>query len=160
LFVAFPSAHADSNDYFGKDAPDEHISFQVDKSRTKKQKIVIASLAAGAVVFGGTGLLFHLDSRSAANEVGAVGLHTGMTYTPELDDTRSRAYSSRTFAIVGYSVGGAFVVATVVALIVTQPGSERYTVGSDEDESSPPVVSGLTVVPAVGGAYVGGTWSF
>jgi hypothetical protein len=153
-------AHADSNDYFGQDAPDEHVSFQVDKSRTKKQKIVIASLLAGTVVFGGVGLLFHLDSRSASNDVGAIGSHTGLTYTPELEDTRERALSSRTFAIVGYSLGGAFAIATVVTLIMTQPGSERYTVGRDEEDRVPPVEGGLTVAPTVGGAYVGGTWSF
>lgn len=153
-------AHADSNDYFGQDAPDEHVSFQVDKSRTKKQKIVIASLLGGTALFGGIGLLFHLDSRSASDEVGAVGTHTGLTYTPDLDDTRDRAYSSRTFAIVGYGIGGAFAIATVVALIMTQPGSERYTVGQEEEKKVPPVVSRVTVAPTDGGAFVGGTWSF
>ena len=158
--VAAPSALADSNDYFGKDAPDEHVSFHIEKSRTKKQKIRLAILGAGAVLFGGAGLLFHLDSRSASNEVGAVGTHTGRVYTSELDDTRDRAYSSRTFAIVGYSIGGAFAVATIVVAILTQPGTERYTVGQEEEGAVPPVTSGVSVSPTNGGAYVGGTWSF
>ena len=158
--VAPELAHADTNDYFGEDAPDEHISYQIDKSRTKKQKIILASLAAGSVVFAGVGLLFHLDSQRASNDVAAIGAHTGKVYSPEVDETRDRAFSSRTYAIVGYGIGGAFAIATVVALIVTQPGSQRYTVGSQEETPPPPVVSHLSVAPMAGGAYVGGTWSF
>lgn len=144
---------ARADDYFGGE-DDGRVVYRIDKDRSKNERLVIAGLAGGAVLFGGIGLLFHLDSRSASNEVSAVGDHTGRAYTAELEDTRSDALRSRNLAIVSYSIGGALVVSSVVALLLTEPGAELVTVGT-EAQPAP-----LSITPLPGGAAVGGTWSF
>jgi hypothetical protein len=143
---------ARADDYFGGD--DGRVVYRIDKDRSKNERLAIAGLAGGAVLFGGIGLLFHLDSRSASNEVSAVGSHTGRTYTPAVDDTRSGALQSRNLAIVGYSIGGALLVSSVVALLLTEPGAELVTVGTE------PQPSPVSITPLPGGAAIGGTWSF
>jgi hypothetical protein len=150
--VLFATGGAHADDYFGSD--DGRVVYRLDKSRTKQQRLVIAGLAGGAVVFGGIGLLFHLDSRSASDRITEVGEHSGRTYTPEIDDQRSDALRSRNLAIAGYTIGGALVIASVVALLITEPGAELVTVGNEQQPSP------VSIVPLPGGAVVGGTWSF
>lgn len=151
VFLATSGAHAD--DYFGGEE-NGRVVYRIDGSRTKRQRVIIGALAGGAVAFGGIGLLFHLDSRSASNEVSAVGDHTGRTYTQALDDERSRAVRSRKLAIAGYAVGGALVIGTAIALVLTEPDAELIRV-DDQPQPSP-----VSVAPLPGGAVVGGTWSF
>jgi hypothetical protein len=151
---------ASAQDYFGDDAPDDKIQFRTDIPRTTEQRIVIASLFGGAALFGGLGLLFHLDSRSKSDEVSAAGEHTGLIYDPSLEDTRKGALRSRTLAIVGYSLGGALVIAGAVALYLTEPGTRVVTVGEEKDEPKPANPVPVSIVPIEGGAMVGGSWSF
>jgi hypothetical protein len=145
-------------DYFGEDAPTQDISFRTDIPRTRTQRIVIASLFGGAAVFGGLGLAFHLDSRSKSDEVSALGEHTGRIWDAAHEDTRASAETSRTLAIVGYSLGGALVIAGAVALYVTEPGTTIVTVGTERAAPAPTVP--VSLVPVRGGAVVGGAWSF
>jgi hypothetical protein len=149
--VASP-ARAETDPSAG-DVPDGDVQFQLERSRTKKQRVVILSLLGGAAVFGGVGLLFHLDSRSASDEVSAVGAHTGRVYDAALDDTRNRALRSRNLAIAGYAVGGAALVGALVAVIITEPGTEVFTVGT---EAATPV----SLAPRPGGFVVEKAWRF
>lgn len=159
----FAAAPASAQDYFGRTETD-NVSFRIDKERTSEQKILIGSLLGGAVLFGGVGLLFTLDSDSKSNEVSAVGMHTGRVYTPELEQTRKDALRSRNFAIGSYAVGGALLVATGIAFIATHPGTEElnmeeYQRRHDEErreESS----SRTLITPVRGGALVGRSWLF
>lgn len=151
-----PPARA-QGDYFGKDAPEEKVTFRKYKDRTPGQRLVIGSLFAGAALFSGIGVYFTLDSRSKANDVGAVGEHTGLIYTPEIDETREGALRSRKFAIVSYTIGGVFLAGAIAALYVTDPGSEVVSIG-DEEPPKPPVPVSVTALP--GGAMVEGTWRF
>ncbi len=149
-------AHADT-DYFGDDAASKEVTFRVDRSRTTKQRLVIGALFGGAVLFGGAGVLFHLDSRNAADEVGAVGAHTGNVWSSSLEDTRRRGERSKFLAGAGYVLGGAFLVSSIVALIITEPGSDIVGVSSQPAEKRQIPVS---LVPLPGGAMVGKAWLF
>ncbi|HTM21975.1 MAG TPA: hypothetical protein VL172_15745 [Kofleriaceae bacterium] len=161
LATAAPSvALADPPDYFGGDAPPEDITFRNDKPRTTRQRILLAGLFGGAVVMGGVGLGFHLDSRSKSDQVSAVGDHTGRVYTAEVDDTRRAALRSRTLAIVGYSAGGALLLAGIITYFVTQPGSDVVTVGKPKNATPPPPPVPVTIAPLPGGALAQAAWSF
>jgi hypothetical protein len=104
------------------DQPMAPLTFEIDKERTTRQKILIGSFGAGAALFTGIGVLFHLDAREKSDSISATGNHTGKTYTAEVDDVRSDALRSRAFAIAAYGVGGALLVTTFVVYLVTNPG--------------------------------------
>ena len=152
-------ARADT-DYFGQDAPpgDEQIAFRVERSRTTKQRVLIASLLGGAAVAGGIGLYYHLDSRDKSGEVEAVGEHSGRIYTPAVDAVRRGALDSRDRAIVGYAAGGLLLAGAVVALYVTDPGSETVTLSDDRTPPDPVVPVSILALP--GGAGVAAGWRF
>jgi hypothetical protein len=130
------------------------MSFEVDRERTKRDKILIASLGGGALLVGGIGLLFHLDSRDLSDAISASGRHTGLTYTHDTDDTRRAALRSRAFTIASYGLGGGLLVATLVAYILTDPGTETITL--DGEGARPPVA----IEPIVGGAVGTASWTF
>lgn len=155
--VAAPlAAQADDTDYFGKDRPKDELTYRVDRSRTKKQRVVIASLLGGSLVFAGLGLYFHLDSRDKADELSAAGSHTGQVWTQEREDTRNSGRTSGRLAIGGYVLGGALMIAAGVALVMTQPGSELVKV---DDSATKPAVP-VSIAPVRGGAIVGKGWVF
>jgi|GEM_PF-6382788 len=148
---------ADQPDYFGKKTVPQKVSFRQARTRTRKQQIVLASLFGAAVVFGGLGLYFHLDSRHASNEISFVGGTPRRTYDRSVADTRDRAMRSRTLAIVGYSISGALLVATIVAMAKTQPGEEIVTI---DDEKAPATTVPVSFMVVPGGAIVGKVWRF
>ncbi len=148
----------DQPDYFGKRGVPADVSFRQAKPRTRKQHIILASLFGGAVLFSGVGLYFHLDSRDASNEVSLAGGTPSATYDQGVADVRDRAFRSRALAIVGYSIGGAFLVATFVAMAMTQPGDEIVTI--DNAPKAPAKTIPVSIAPTRGGAIVGKAWSF
>ncbi len=157
LSWASPRLARADGDYFGKDAPEDKITFRKYKERTSKERLVIGSFFAGTALFAGVGAYFTFDSRSKANEVGVVGGHTGLIYTRDLDDTREDALRSRNLAIASYAIGGLFLAGAIVALYLTDPGSEVVSIG-DEKPPKPPVPVSMTAIP--GGAMIGGSWRF
>lgn len=128
----------------------DDISFKVDKERTGSNKIVLASLGGAAAVFTGVGVLFTLDSKSKSEEVNSGGLHTGLVWTAEREDTRESAIRSRNVAIVNYSIGGALTLATIIYYIATDPGEEVVIYNSRAP----------TITPVAGGAVFGARWSW
>jgi hypothetical protein len=114
--------------------------------RTTKNIAILASIAGAGVLFGGVGVYYNLDSRSAANDVSA---HRPMSvpWTSDRQATYDRAHDSAIKAGIFYGVGGALLVGAAVALIVTQPKDETTIIHPH-----------LEVGP--GGATLGGTWSF
>ena len=114
--------------------------------RSSKNIAILASVAGAAVVLGGLGLYYNLDSKSAADEVSA-HLPMSVPWTPARQATYDRAHDSAVKAEVFYGVGGALLLGAVVGLIVTQPKSETTVI-------HPHVAVGP------GGAVRGGSWSF
>jgi hypothetical protein len=114
--------------------------------RTAKNIAILASIAGAGVLFGGLGVYYNLDSRSAANDVSA---HRPMSvpWTDDRQATYDRAHDSGVKAGIFYGVGGALLVGAAVALIVTAPKDEITVIHPH-----------LEVGP--GGATLGGTWSF
>lgn len=125
------------------------IVIDVPGVRSRTQKIALGSLVAAGVIAGSIGLYFHLDSRSAANEV-SESVFNGKTWTPEREQRFDEGERSKSRAGIGYAIGGAFVIGAIVTLIVTDPGSERAVIR--------PRHAG--VVPVPGGAVAGAGWSF
>ncbi len=161
LFLATLSwvGPARGQDYFQQGRTDS-LTFKVDRERNTRQRILIASLFGGSVVFGGVGLLFHLDSKSKSDEVSTdAGRHSGRIYTEELDDTRRAAIRSRTVAMASYAVGGGFLIGTFIAYLLTDPGQETVHVGT-EAVGDRGARARLLVEPTAGGALVGGAWRF
>ena len=119
--------------------------------RPRKTTLGLAAGAAAGVILGGVGLYYHLDSRDATQELSS-HKPTGETWTAERQATYDRAHSSATTAAVFYSVGGAVLIGTAVAYILTEPKEETTIIH--------PHVSTPVVAPTQGGAIVGGMWSF
>lgn len=119
--------------------------------RTTNNKLVLGGLAGAGLVAGAVGFYFHLDSRSASDEVGT-DVFTGTAWSEEHQDLVDQADRSRTAAIAMYSIGGAFMVGAIVYWIVTDPPDETIVI---HPRSAQP-----TITPTPGGAVLGGTWSF
>jgi hypothetical protein len=134
--------------------PSGTMSFEVDLERNTRQRVLIASLAGGALALGGVGLLFHLDSRDKSDAISASGSHTGLIYSREVDDVRRSALRSRKLAIVSYGLGIGMLAGTLVAFVMTDPGRETIVVGGE------PATPELSLEVAEGGAVVGRSWSF
>jgi hypothetical protein len=117
--------------------------------RTPQTKLMLYSLAAAGVVAGGIGLYFHLDSRSAANAVSR-SIFEGETWTQDRQDRLEEGQRSKSRAALSYTLGGLFVTGTIVALILSEPKSERTVIR--------PRHAGIAPTP--GGAVVGAGWSF
>lgn len=145
-------AHA-QQDYFQSGSSDA-FTFVVDRERTTEQRVLIASLFGGSVLFGAIGVVFHIDSKNKSDEVSTdSGRHSGRIYTEDLEDTRQAAVRSRNLTIASYALGGGFLVGTFIAYLLTDPGEETVHVGTE-------AAARLRVEPTDGGALVGGAWSF
>jgi len=128
------------------------VKYHPDRSR---ENITMVALLGGAgLLFGGVGLYFHFDSRSASDEVKSQR-YTGQTWTQEREDTFDRAHRSAAIAGVAYGIGGALLIATAVAYIVTEPPLETLVI---HPHTSPKPVT--IVAPIPGGAFVSRGWEF
>ncbi len=147
-------------DYFQQGGSGD-LTFNVDRERCTRQRVLIASLFGSSVLVAGVGLLFHIDSKNKADEVSTdAGRHSGRIYTDELDDTRSAAIRSRNLAIASYAVSGGFLVGTLIAYLLTDPGQETMRVGTEAVAGGGGAGARLLVEPTEGGALVGGGWRF
>lgn len=130
------------------------VKYHPDRSRDNV--MMLALLGGAGVLFGGVGLYFHFDSRSATDEVKA-SRYTGRTWTSERQDTYDRAHRSAAIAGVSYGIGGAFLIATAVAYMITEPGLESFVI-HPHDNTRPSSTTMLAPLP--GGAFVSRGWEF
>ena len=114
--------------------------------RSAKNIAILAGIAGAGALFGGIGVYFNLDSKSAADEVSA-NRPMSVPWTAERQATYDRAHDSGVKAEVFYGIGGALVLGAVVGLIVTAPKSETTVI-------HPHVAVGPE------GASIGGSWSW
>ncbi|MGE0396178.1 MAG: hypothetical protein AB7T06_05595 [Kofleriaceae bacterium] len=119
--------------------------------RPMKNKLVLGGIAGAGLVAGAIGFYFHLDSRSATDDVGT-DVFTGTAWSPAHQELVDRADSSRAAAITLYSIGGACIAGAIVYWILTDPGEETIVIQ--------PRTAQPTIVPTQGGAVLGGVWSF
>ena len=137
--------------------PSKDIVITAPGERTTKNLATLGAIAGAGLVVGAVGIYFNLDARDAANQVTATtaidpiaGLHgSGKTWTIADQALVDRANSSSTKAEVFYAIGGAAVVAAVVAYIVTAPPEQRTVIHTH-----------AAIAPARGGAVVGEWWSW
>ena len=87
-----------------------------------------------------------------ASDAVAAKAFTSMEWSPEDQANVDRAKDERSSAIIGYGIGGGLLVAAIVTLIVTEPKAETIVITPRRPTP--------TVVPAEGGAVLGGRWSF
>ncbi len=126
----------------------KEIVIDIPGERSRNNKLVLGALTTLAAAAGGIGLYYHLDSRSASNEISA-DVFTGFAWSDRHEGIAQRAERSKTRAAIGYSVGGAFLTAAIVYLFVTEPKTEQMIIQPQ-----------ASVQPTAGGAVVGGVWSF
>ncbi len=119
--------------------------------RSTNNKLVLAGIAGAGLVAGAVGFYFHMDSRSASDEV-ATDVFTGTAWSPAHQALVDQAESSRTAAIVMYSIGGAALIGAIAYWIATDPGEETIVI---QPRTAQPLIA-----PTPGGAVVGGMWSF
>jgi hypothetical protein len=127
--------------------------------RSKKNITVLLALAGSGVAMGALGLYFHLDSRSAANEINADSSR-GVPWSAAHQDTYERSERSAAIATVLYGVGGALVLASAVTYIVTEPKAETMVIQPHGTGHASLPRRTPIVAPTRGGALVGGAWSF
>jgi hypothetical protein len=151
LALAAPAARADV-DYFQAAKQPNTITVRRGKDRPQRTRLLLGGLGAGAAISLGVGVYFNLDAHDAAQQVSAHTL-TGKAWSADLQATYDRVHASNVKAIVGYGLAGAFVVAAIVTLVVTDPGEEEVELAPNRPV---PTVS----IPAGGGAIVGATWGF
>jgi hypothetical protein len=140
-----PAPATGAPDYFAK-KPHGAILVRRKRERCRADRMLIGGLLAGAAVTTAAGVYFHLDSRSAADEVSA-RTPTNRRWSEELDDIYDRGQRSGTLAKVSYGLAGALAVGTLVAVWLTDPGEEMVELRV-----------GATATPD--GATVGAAWAF
>jgi hypothetical protein len=123
--------------------------------RSKTNVATIAGLAIGGVLVGAVGLYFHMDSRSASDEVSAHRF-TGEPWTAEHQDSYDRAHSSAVAAGVLYGIGGGLLLASAIVYMATESEPETMVI----HPHSAPARARALVAPTNGGAIVGGAWRF
>ena len=132
-----------------KPPPSRQIEIEVPGERSRNNKLMVGGLLAAGVIGGALGVYWHLDSRDASDAV-ASDEFTGEAWTDDHVALVERAERSKTRAIVAYSIGGAFVLGTIITYIVTDPKSETAVIRT-----------GAVVTPTTdGGAMVSKAWSF
>ncbi|CAN5880379.1 hypothetical protein BH11MYX3_BH11MYX3_15030 [soil metagenome] len=131
---------------------DADIVIEIPGERSTENKLLLGGLAGAGAIVGAIGAYFHLDSRSASDDVSS-SKFTGQAWTPDDQEAFDRADRSRSRAIIGYSVGGVLLAGAVIAYIITEPKSEKVVI-RPHGRGSP------TIAPAEGGAVLGGMWSF
>lgn len=122
--------------------------------RSRSNITTLVALAAGGAVIGAVGLYFHVDSRSASDEIGATRF-TGDVWSAEHQDTYDRAHRSAVVAGVMYGVGGGLLLASAILYMVTEPKPETMVI-----HPHAPSHARALVAPTNGGAIVGGAWRF
>ena len=131
---------------------EKDIVIEIPGERSKENKILLASIAGSGVILGLLGAYWHLDSRSASDDVTADSF-TGRAWTEEDQALFDRADRSRSRAIVAYSAGGVLLLGAAVLYMLTEPKSETAVI-RPHGRGSP------SVSVTEGGAMLGGTWSF
>lgn len=124
------------------------IVIKVDRDRSLENKLVVGGLAVFGAALAGVGLYYNLDSRTAANNVSPTQ-QTTLTWGPELQAELDRAHSSGVKAEIFYALGGAFVVSSIVTLVLTDPGTETTVIHPR-----------TAIAPTRGGAFIARSWSF
>lgn len=122
--------------------------------RSQTNVVTIAALAAGGALAGVVGLYFHIDSRSAADELSSKRF-TGEPWTADHQDTYDRAHRSSVVAGVMYGIGGGLLLASAIAFIVTEPDPETMVIHPHSSTRAR-----ASIAPTDGGAIVGGAWRF
>ena len=125
--------------------------------RSKSNIMLLGGLGIGGLLVSGLGLYFHLDAKSAADDVSA---HKPINeaWSADHDDTFDRAHSSSIAAGVLYGIGGGLLLATAIAYIVTEPKAETMVIQPHTSRQSSRATP--LVAPTRGGAVLGGVWSF
>ncbi len=131
---------------------DEDIVIEIPGERSTENKLLLGGIAGAGFIAGALGAYFHLDSRSASDDVSS-SKFTGQAWTTDDQTLVDRADRSRSRAIVGYSVGGALLIGAAVVYIITEPKTEKAVI-RPHGRGSP------TIAPTQGGAVLGGMWSF
>ena len=126
------------------------LEIEVPGERSRNNKLVVSGMLAAGALGGALGVYWHLDSRDAADAVSS-DRFTGEAWTEAHAAEVDRAQRSKTRATVAYAVGGAFLLASVITYIVTEPESETTVIRT-----------GVSVTPPArgNGAIVGKQWSF
>lgn len=132
-------------------AAERDIVIETPGERSTATKAALGGLLGAGLIAGGLGAFWHLDSRSAADDLSA-GKFTGQAWTADDIAKADRADRSKTRATVAYGIGGALLLGAAIAFILTDPPSE--TVVITPSRGTP------TVAPTEGGAVLGGMWSF
>ncbi|MGN6109850.1 MAG: hypothetical protein ACTHU0_32380 [Kofleriaceae bacterium] len=127
------------------------LTIDVPGERSTTNKIVLGALAGSAVVLGALGVYYNLDARDAADAISRDHF-IGTTWGAAEVGLADRADRSSTRAKVYYGVGGAVLVGTVVAFLITAPKTDQVVIHTT---GALP-----TVNPVAGGAVVGSAWRF
>lgn len=124
---------------------------EIPGERSTPNRIALAAVAGAAVISGAVGLGFHLDARSARDQVER-DTFRGAAWTQERVNLVARADRSSAWAVGMYAAGGALLLGAAIAYIATDPAGTRSVIR----------IGGAapTLAPVAGGAVLGGGWAF
>lgn len=147
-----PPKRADPDNPEFRVRPKRDIVVTVPGDRDARNIALVAGIAGAGAVFSAIGVYYHLDSKSAADEV-STKHPTNLPWTADDQAAVDRAHGSGIKAGVFYGIGGAVLIGAIVTYIVTEPKSETTVI-------HPHYAAVPVVAPAPGGAVLGGAWSF
>ena len=153
VLLALVPGLASADDYFEKTDGAGEMTFRVSKPRKTEHWIVIGALAGGTVLAAGVGVLFQFSGDSKAEEVEAKE-RTGEVWDQSRQDIYDSARLRRGVGYTLYGVAGGLAIGTVIAFVVTNPGSKLIKVGDSAEDNV------TSVTPLPGGAMVTRGWRF
>ncbi|HTJ44269.1 MAG TPA: hypothetical protein VL463_19330 [Kofleriaceae bacterium] len=138
-------------DYFKAAQKPTTVTYHVGNDRPERTRWLIGGLGGAAGLSLLAGAYFNFEAHDAATKVSAHTL-TGKVWSDDLQGDYDRIHSSNVKAIVGYSLAGAFAIATIVVVLKSDPGETDVEV----DPTKPTAM----IAPTPGGAIVGASWGF
>ncbi len=148
------SQHAWAQDYFGKG--EKQIAIAQEGDRSSDERTLLLSLFGGALLLGGVGTYYALDSQTLSNKVTATRAHTNTAWTQQLGDIHNDATRSAAIAKVSFGIGTGLLVAGIATYILTTPDENvSYTEVQARLGSMP----SLTIVPD-GGVFIQQSFSY
>lgn len=145
LAALLSSTTANADEGYFSDG-NKQLTFMEEGNRSSGEQRVLYALVGATLLSGAVSGFYLLDSSSQSDKVSTSGYeHTGKTWSLELEAIQEDALRSRRIAQISIGVTSGFLLAGIVAYIVTEPEQEAGYQDWQSRSFATPTKDGLVV---------------